>query len=353
MVKKQRTNKRYLFWCYTNNGDEAWFEIATNKKTARKNYAFGFGMEISDVKSKLVCEISRKPSIRSGETITIEYLKDIGFEIVTESYPPIVRFNGNVYKSGSFFEKMMEERNIPKFPCVYFFKILETDRYKIGSTKDLINRKLRLESQQAHHIHLKTFIETDEFIEIESYIKRFLERYRVKGDEWFRFDKFITANIEILFEIIKVEIKMEPSFHFRSELFEVMTDEIKEIMSEHIFGAEPSNELIQKLNVVFRLNSKRKSNLDFKIKREEILQRWIDSKNRLDNLELQYIKNFCPYKLGDIITDKYKNTFKINGRFVYFNEKDKKANFYYSGPQLLKNGNEGKRFKGFILAEDK
>lgn len=353
MVKKSRTNKRYLFWCYTNLGDEAWFEVATNKKTARENYAGGFGMDLSQVKSKLVCEIQRKPSIKTGETVTIEYLKEIGFEIVTENYPLIVRLDGKIYKSGSFFEKLLENKKLPKFSCVYFFKILETDRFKIGSTTDLIGRKLRIESQQAHHVHLKTFIETEEFKEVEYFIKKFLEKFRVKGDEWFRMDDFITANVEVLFEIIRTEMKVEPSFDYKSELFELLTDQIKEIITEHKQGTEPPKELIEKLRIVYELNSKRKTRLSHKVKPEEVIKIWSEHKRKNDELEFMYLKKFCPYELGDIITDEYQNKYKVEGREIYISEKDKTVRFYYSGTQLLKNGKEGKRFHNFIVAKDR
>jgi hypothetical protein len=353
MIKKSKTNKRYLFWCYTNTGDEAWFEVATNKKTARENYAAGFGMDLSDVKSKLVCEISRRRSVKTGETITIDYLKEIGFEIVSDTYPAIVRLDGKVYKSGSFFEKMLEDKDLPKFPCVYFFKILETDRFKIGSTTDLIGRKLRIESQQAHHIHLKTFIETEEFKEVEYFIKKFLEKFRVKGDEWFRMDDFTTANVEVLFEIIRTEIKVEPLFHYKSELFKILIDQLKEIMNEHKLGTEPPNNLIEKLRVVYDINSKRKANLSHNVTPEEIIKLWSEHKRKTGELESIYLKKFCPYQLGDTITDEYQNKYKVEGREVYISKKDKTAKFYYSGTQLLKNGKEGKRFHNFITIKNK
>lgn len=353
MVKKTKTNQRYLIWCWAFHGEEAWFEVATNKKTARQNFANGVGCEMFNVKSKLVCEITRNPSIRTGDTVTLEYLKELGFEVVSENTPSIVRYNGQIYREGSFFEKFLETKEYSMFPCVYFFKILETDRYKIGSTGNLMARKQRLESQQAHHIHISNFIETEENEEVERFLKRFFEKFKIKGDEWFRMDDFIIANVEIAFEIIKTEMQIEPTFKYRSELFELLTDQLKEIINEHKPGTEPLKELIEKLNIIYELNLKRKVRLSHKVKPEEIIKLWSEHKEKKDELEFLYLKKFCPFKLGDIITDDYQNKYKVEGREVYFYEKDKTARFYYSGTQLLKNGKEGKRFHNFISVKDR
>jgi len=68
---------------------------------------------------------------------------------------------------------------------IYFLKAEDTDRIKIGYSKNVRNRLRSLKSESPVKLRLVTYIKGD--IEKESEIHSRFERYRI-GGEWFKFE---------------------------------------------------------------------------------------------------------------------------------------------------------------------
>lgn len=120
----------------------------------------------------------------------------MGFEFIENSPPYIVKRNGRVfYEGGSSFDLILSY--LTDRLGVYFVNIRDTNRYKVGFTKNIGRRLKELKTNSPFAIDLHFFLLTEQPRLVERELHSILSNNRTVR-EWFEID-----NIEELISAIK------------------------------------------------------------------------------------------------------------------------------------------------------
>jgi len=198
--------KYKLYWATTPGHYEDWFVIAKSLKQAKRFHEYAEGFDPGDAGAKFICDISdefvKKHKIKESDWPSHELLIDLGGKIITEDNPRRVNFNGIVYKEGTCTEEMLFDE-LGEQSGVYIIRIQNTDKYKIGLTKNLKRRIKQFITGNPENLKIDYFIATKKYKELEIKLHKSFDQYRI-GGEWFMFDEkgLLELNIE-LFKLMK------------------------------------------------------------------------------------------------------------------------------------------------------
>jgi hypothetical protein len=177
-----------LYWTSTPCNLENWFIVATSEKKAKHLHDDGEGFDRGYSRAKYICPIPNdllKSHHNKDESHwpTLELLEALGFKIIDEEFPRIVSHNSKMYREGGGIVRIAEEQ-ISKFPGLYIINISNTDKYKIGYTKNLSSRLKAFRTALPFPIQLRFYIVTPHYRELEKETHQILFSNRVRG-EWF------------------------------------------------------------------------------------------------------------------------------------------------------------------------
>lgn len=180
-----------LFWVTTSDGYEDWFVIADSKKEAEEFHELAEGLSDGCAKANYICEITQKVinkyKLKKASWPSHELLRDLGGNVISESNPRKVNFNGRVYSEGTFTEEMFFD-DFGQMSGVYIVGIQNTDRFKIGRTVNLKRRIKQFKTGNPENINIVYFVETRHFQSLEIHLHKIFSKERI-GGEWFSLDE--------------------------------------------------------------------------------------------------------------------------------------------------------------------
>lgn len=193
--------KYKLYWVTTTCHYEDWFAIAKSLKQAKSFHEDAEGFNPGDANAKFIYSIPdefvKKYKIKKPNWPSHELLIDLGGKVITEDNPRKVNFNGIVYKEGTCTEAIFFD-DLGKQSGVYIIRIQNTNKYKIGLTKNLRRRIKQFSTGNPENLKIDYFIATKRYKQLEIELHKTFEQYRI-GGEWFLFDEkgLLEVNIEL------------------------------------------------------------------------------------------------------------------------------------------------------------
>lgn len=196
-----------LYWA-TSKEPEDWFIVAPSKYIASECHESNEGLNNGDAKAEFICKIpheleikcrrSKHDILREGYWPSLELLEALGFEFIEESPPYIVKRNGRVfYEGGSFSDLILS--NLTDESGVYFVNIRNTNRYKVGFTKNIQRRLKEFKTNNPFAVDLHFFLLTEQPRLVEKELHSILSKNRAVR-EWFEIDDMeeLISAIEII-----------------------------------------------------------------------------------------------------------------------------------------------------------
>jgi hypothetical protein len=201
-----------LYWTKTPCNAENWFIIAASQKEASNFHDDGEGFDRGYSKSREICSIPKeifKAHHREKDNYwpSLELLEALGFTVVEREFPRIVSHDSKIYYEGTGMIKIIEYHT-SKVPGLYVINVLNTDKYKVGFTKNLSARLSAFRTAIPFPIRLKFYIMTEFHKELEKELHRILLPNLARR-EWFSLNEV---------EINKLKEKLnkldKSKFHF-------------------------------------------------------------------------------------------------------------------------------------------
>ena len=200
-----------LFWIFTKCKTEDWFVIAQTKYKAERFFENSEGFDTFYCKSKQICTIEKsiieKYKIHEEGYAQLDIIKELGGIIYSSDVPRILNLNGLVYIEGHLAYKMAFEE-IKSKSGVYIIKFQNTDKYKIGITKNLKSRISQFSTGNPDNIIIEYFIATKHYKSLEKHFHNIFKNNKMKG-EWF---KFTTKDLQELKSTLVVLAKSDLFF---------------------------------------------------------------------------------------------------------------------------------------------
>jgi len=195
-------NEKGLYWVKTPCGKEDWFVVARSVEDAREfhEYAEGFGENYA--KAKFVCIVPNELEEQYGNDDgskeywpSHELLNALGFKFLSEDSPRKLTREGVIYKEGRSVEAILLNK-ATLTSGVYFLQIQDTNRYKIGSTKNMNRRLKEWQNKIPFPIKFVYFLESSKhYKSMEAHLKDVYKMCHI-GNEWFEFTQTDIEDIE-------------------------------------------------------------------------------------------------------------------------------------------------------------
>lgn len=197
--------KRQLYWLTTPCNKENWFVLSTSIKEAEDFYDFGEGFNEGYSTAEYICDVPKviqKTELKTDEDWWpyISMLEKLGFKIIEPECPRIVSFEGRLFYEGKGLKGLIEVEAY-KRSGVYVINVNETNKYKIGFTKNLKARLQAFRTAIPFKLNLIYYIQTKDYVSLEKLIHNQFKNYRRKG-EWFEFDKKELTELEATFSYL-------------------------------------------------------------------------------------------------------------------------------------------------------
>lgn len=174
-----------LFWVSTFGKEEDWFIIANNAEIACRFHENYEGFDPGDASAKEVGEVRKDYQEEDVYHAQLDMLSDMGFKILSKGPARVVIKDGNVFQEGTVIKRVMLDASY-KGEGVYIVRMVGTNKYKIGITKDFTKRLSNLQTGNPYIIEVYYFYLTEYYREIELFLHK---KYKQKslGGEWFEF----------------------------------------------------------------------------------------------------------------------------------------------------------------------
>lgn len=187
-----------LYWVKTPCNYENWFAIAESEKQAEIFHEYAEGFNSDYAKAKFLCNIQdsliEKHQVTESGWPSHELLIDLGGKFMASDNPRKINFNGIVYSEGIFTEKIFFDE-IGEKAGVYVIRIQNTNKYKIGITKNLKRRIKQFSTGNPENIKIDYFIATERYKTLETELHEKFKTHRISG-EWFEFDEVELFKLE-------------------------------------------------------------------------------------------------------------------------------------------------------------
>ena len=196
-----------LYWV-TSKEPEDWFIVAPTKEIASECHENNEGLNDGDAKAECVCKISNEIELqcrkseydvlKEGYWPSLELLGALGFEFIEESPPYVVKRNGRVFYEGGSCSDLILYNMRDKFG-VYFVNIRNSNKYKIGFTKNIQRRLKEFRTDNPFAVDLHFFLLTEQYRQVERELHSILSNNRTVR-EWFEIDNMgeLISAIEII-----------------------------------------------------------------------------------------------------------------------------------------------------------
>jgi len=174
-----------LFWVTAYYKAEDWFIIAENAEIACEFHEAYEGFEPGIAKAIEICNVDKNYEKDEVYHAQLWMLEDLGFKVLSKAPFRVVIKDGKTYKERSTVKLVIEERFYNK-EGLYIIYIANTNKYKIGITKDFEKRLLNLQTGNPNIIEVFNFYTCQNCKKIESLLHK---KYKDKsiGGEWFEF----------------------------------------------------------------------------------------------------------------------------------------------------------------------
>lgn len=171
---------------------ENWFIVSTSENEAKILHEDGEGFDRGYARAKKICIIPNELvdiHLKDDDNYwpSLELLKELGFGIIESESPRIVSYESKVYYEGGSMTKIVEHHT-SKFPGMYVINVTNTNKYKIGFTKNLDARLKVIRTMSPDQIRLRFYIITKHYKELEKEIHKILLSKLIRR-EWFSLDK--------------------------------------------------------------------------------------------------------------------------------------------------------------------
>ena len=194
-MTKMTTIDTNLYWV-TSKEPEDWFIVAPSKEIAAECHENNEGLNEGNAKAEFICDIPHELEIKyrkskynihkEGYWPSLELLEALGFEFIEKSPPYIVRRNGRIFQEGGSCADLIAEHLIDK--CgVYFVNIRDTNKYKVGFTKNIQRRLKEFKTNNPFAVDLHFFLLTAQPRVVEKELHSILSNNRT-AREWFEID---------------------------------------------------------------------------------------------------------------------------------------------------------------------
>ncbi len=187
-----------LYWATTPCNYENWFVVASSKKEAESFHECAEGFGSGYASAKLVCEIPeeliKKYALKDSDWPAHDLIVDLKGKLITKNNPRRVNFNGVVYQEGTCTEQIYFD-DLGHLSGVYIIRIQNTDKYKIGITKDLQRRIKQFKTGNPDNIKIDYFIATENSRKLEKTLHSKFKEHRI-GGEWFILDEKRRVELE-------------------------------------------------------------------------------------------------------------------------------------------------------------
>lgn len=208
--------KANLYWV-TSAEPEDWFIVAPSVAIAAECHECGEGLNKGDAKAELICEIpsvleveyrkSEYDVLEEGYWPSLKLLEALGFQFIEKTPPYIVKRNARVFYQGESVYALMLANLI--HTGVYIVNIRNTNKYKIGYTKDIKRRLNDFKTSNPFPIDLHFYVVTEKVRLVERKMHTLLAEYRTVR-EWFEIDdrnKLTKAieNINVLYNVKTID----------------------------------------------------------------------------------------------------------------------------------------------------
>lgn len=175
-----------LYWVSTKDGDENWFVISHNIRSARAFHEYYEGYDSGEAKAELIGTVNKQYDPDKSYHAQTWMLKDMGFEIMSNDRwsGRIIRKDGRIYREG-----IMENVTLLGVASehdfgVYAVRQVNTSFFKIGVTKDVKARLGNMQTGNPHVFQLYAFYPNSRARILEKRLHELLSDRRVRG-EWF------------------------------------------------------------------------------------------------------------------------------------------------------------------------
>lgn len=172
-----------LFWVSTDFNEEDWFVIASSAKVACRFHEGFEGFDKGKARAKEICTVKSKYKTENAYHAQLDMLVDLGFKVLSKGPTRIVINNGVVFKEGTTIGAVIREQSYNK-EGIYILNATNTNRYKIGITKDFNKRLSNLQTGSPFMFEIEAFYSTNKSRMIERLMHALLKNKNV-GGEWF------------------------------------------------------------------------------------------------------------------------------------------------------------------------
>jgi RNase H-fold protein (predicted Holliday junction resolvase) len=328
--------RQYIFWCSTNGHQDDWFVQAASKFEAIDCFVGDFGYDQDDVKTKQVLILPERFNLKKSSQPTNHRLKQLGFDILLTGSPRIVRYQGKLFKEGSYLENV----DFTKEHKVYLFKVTGKDYYKTGHTKNIRRRVKQVLGASPFQVLVEDYFITPAARQVEDAIRLLFKKFIV-ANEWLELDSWIASIIKVVFDLYRIEFKDNKPSHKPPVYFNALLEELRQLIHLSQYKKKPTAESIIRLqcinDIVEQLNA------EYLVVKtpNSIAKRIQFHEHQMKELQEELKKEHSYWKYGDIAVNESDDKFQIVEVQAHAFEDEKMevtARFLLKAKRFLKSG---------------
>ncbi|CAN5370352.1 hypothetical protein BH11BAC3_BH11BAC3_45280 [soil metagenome] len=175
---------KLFYWIESPGHFEDWFVVAPDQYLAEKFFADKEGFDLQDLNSTQVCETIFEENLEESYFPSFEILKKNGFEFISEVEPMVVWKSGRKYCQGDIVQEIVIQPNVLK-KGMYIINVRNSDLFKIGITKNIVQRMKQFETANPYEFYLHEFFPTENCRRLESELHKLCKGKKYKN-EWFK-----------------------------------------------------------------------------------------------------------------------------------------------------------------------
>lgn len=188
----QKYYKKF-YWIETPGNYEDWFVVSMDQYLAEQFFADNEGYDIEDLNSVEVCDTIYENCSDESYFPSFEMLVNNGFEFISDDEPMVVWKGGKKYCQGDIIHAINLQASVLK-QGLYIIEIRNSDLYKIGVTKNIVQRMKQFETANPFEFYLHGFYQTEKCRDLESILHHQFKHKRFKR-EWFKLNEDELKNV--------------------------------------------------------------------------------------------------------------------------------------------------------------
>ena len=328
--------RQYIFWCSTNGHQDDWFVQATSRLEAIDCFVGSFGYDQNEVKTRQVLILPERLNLKKPVLVTSNKLKHIGFEILIAESPRIIRYQGKLFKEGSYLENV----DFTKEYKIYLFKVTGEDYFKIGHTKNIRRRVKQVLGASPFQVIVEDYFITPAARQIENAIRPIFNKF-IAADEWLQLDDWGASILKVFFALYRVEFRWNKPSHKPSIYFNALLEELRHLVHLSNYQRKPKAENIIRLQCILDIIDQLDAESDIMKTPNVLAKRIKHHQHQVKELQEELLKEHSYWKIGDIALNQDGDKFQIVEVQAHAYEDEKKevaAGFLLLVKRFLKSG---------------